>query len=204
MTQNSESSGGLAFSVEGATQALASRAQNDCPHSAFQLAEVNIARLRAPLDSEELAGFVAALDPVNASADQAPGFIWRLQTEEGNSSSVRAFEWDVKNSAGVIINLSVWASVEELTEWVYGPLHREVLRQRRSWFERADEMTLAMWWVSNGHQPTTSEAEERVLHLRTHGPSAKAFTLRETFGPPDESGTSFPRSDSASRFETSE
>jgi hypothetical protein len=151
----------------------------------FQLAQVNIGRLRAPLDSEQLAGFVAALDPVNASADQAPGFIWRLQTEDGNATAVRAFEWDVGDSAGVIINMSVWASVASLTDWIYGPLHRSVLTQRRQWFERVEEATTALWWVPSGHEPTTDEAEEKVRSLRRHGPTAEAFDLRHTRGPPE-------------------
>jgi hypothetical protein len=151
----------------------------------FQVAQVNIGRLRDPLDSEQLAGFVAALDPVNASADEAPGFIWRLQTEEGNATAVRAFEWDVGDSFGVIINMSVWASIESLTEWIYGPLHRSVLTQRRQWFEPVEEATTALWWIPSGHVPTTDEAEEKVLELRRHGPSAAAFDLRHTFGPPD-------------------
>ena len=102
----------------------------------YRIAQVNVARLRAPLDSFELTDFVAALAPVNASADQAPGFLWRLQTEDGNSTSIRAFEWDVAGSAGVIVNLSVWETIEQLSEWVNGAMHRSVLLQRRKWFER--------------------------------------------------------------------
>jgi hypothetical protein len=75
---------------------------------AFELAQVNVARLAAPLDSAGLAGFVAALDPVNAAADRAPGFVWRLQTEDGNATAIQAFEWDAAGSAGVIVNMSVW------------------------------------------------------------------------------------------------
>ena len=97
----------------------------------YQLAQVNMARLRAPLDAPELIGFVTALDPVNASADIAPGFVWRLQTEDGNATAVRAFEWDTAGSAGIIVNLSVWRSIGELADWVYGGLHRAVLRRRR-------------------------------------------------------------------------
>jgi hypothetical protein len=160
---------------------------------AYHVAQVNIARLRAPLDSEPLAGFVAALDPVNASADEAPGFVWRLQTEDGNATAVRAFEWDAKDSDGVIVNLSVWASVGQLAAWVYGPMHRAVLRQRRGWFQPVGEATLALWWVPVGHQPSTSEAEARVLHLRAHGPTPTAFTFRKLFGPPDEADPSVAR-----------
>src|SRR6476469_2466975 len=101
-----------------------------------ELAQVNIARLKAPLDTPLLADFVAALDPVNASADRAPGFVWRLQDDGGNATSIEGFNWDVGTSAGVIVNLSTWRSLDELGDWVYGDMHRTVLRQRRRWFER--------------------------------------------------------------------
>jgi hypothetical protein len=151
----------------------------------YRIAQVNVARLRAPLDSVELTDFVAALAPVNASADRAPGFVWRLQTEDGNSTSIRAFEWDVAGSAGVIVNLSVWQSIEQLSEWVHGAMHRSVLLQRRKWFERVAEATTALWWIPDGQQPTTSEAESRVLELRRQGPTQLAFTFRKAFAPPD-------------------
>jgi hypothetical protein len=153
---------------------------------AHQLAQVNIARLRAPLDSEQLAGFVAALDPVNASADGAPGFVWRLQTDEGNATSVKAFEWEPQGAAGVIVNMSVWESIDLLSHWVYGPLHRAVLLQRREWFERVSDATTALWWVPAGHIPTTLEAESRVRHLRRHGPTRDAFSFKESFPAPPE------------------
>jgi hypothetical protein len=152
----------------------------------YRIAQVNVARLRAPLDSFELTDFVAALAPVNASADQAPGFLWRLQTEDGNSTSIRAFEWDVAGSAGVIVNLSVWETIEQLSEWVNGAMHRSVLLQRRKWFERVAEATTALWWIPDGHLPSTSEAESRVRELRQRGPTQSAFTFRNAFAPPDQ------------------
>src|SRR6266487_3939413 len=111
----------------------------------YLLAQVNIARMREPLDSPQLAGFMAALDPVNAVADAAPGFVWRLQTEDGNATAVRAFEWDVAGSAGVIMNMSVWESVEALAAFVYSDTHRSVLRRRREWFQPMAEAYTAMW-----------------------------------------------------------
>ncbi len=132
----------------------------------YVLAQVNIARMLAPMDSPLLADFVAALDHVNAAADAAPGFVWRLQTEDGNATSIRAFEWDRAGSAGVLVNMSVWESVEALAAYVYSDTHRQVLRRRRNWFERMAEAHLALWWIPRGHFPTTQEAEERVLHLR--------------------------------------
>jgi Domain of unknown function (DUF3291) len=149
------------------------------------LAQVNVARLREPLDSPLLADFVAALEPVNATADAAPGFIWRLRGDDGNATSVRAFEWNIAGSAGLLVNMSVWESVEALAVFVYSGVHRQVLRRRRRWFERMAEAYTALWWIPRGHLPTTAEAEERVLRLRESGPTPYAFTLKEHFPPPD-------------------
>src|SRR6266851_2559297 len=121
----------------------------------YLLAQVNIARMREPLDSPLLADFVAALDPVNAVEDTAPGFVWRLQTEDGNATAVHAFEWDRAGSAGVLVNMSVWESVEALAAYVYSDTHRQVLKRRRQWFERMAEAYAALWWIPRGHTPTT-------------------------------------------------
>jgi len=150
----------------------------------FQLAQVNFSRLVAPLDTPVLADFVAALDPVNAAADQAPGFVWRLQTEDGNATAIQAFDWDAAGSAGIIVNLSVWTDVEQLAAFVFGPMHRQVLRRRREWFQRVRDAQLACWWVPAGYRPTTGEAEDRIRHLRAHGPTPYAFTLRDSYPPP--------------------
>ena len=154
----------------------------------YLLAQVNIGRMREPLDSPLLADFVAALEPVNAAAEAAPGFVWRLQTEDGNATAVHAFEWDQAGSAGVLVNMSVWESVEALAAYVYSDTHRQVLRRRRQWFERMAEPYAALWWIPRSHIPTTDEAEERVLQLREFGPTPYAFTLREHFPPPDGAG----------------
>src|SRR6266702_279566 len=119
----------------------------------YLLAQVNIGRMREPLDSPLLADFVAALDPVNAAADTAPGFVWRLQTEDGNATAVHAFAWDRAGSAGVLVNMSVWESVEALAAYVYSDTHRQVLRRRRQWFERMAEAQAALWWIPRGHTP---------------------------------------------------
>jgi heme-degrading monooxygenase HmoA len=153
-------------------------------HADYVLAQVNIARLRAPLDSPALAGFVASLEPVNAAADDAPGFVWRLKTEDGNATAIRAFEWDQAGSAGVIVNMSVWESPQALAAFVYSDVHRRVLRRRREWFERMAQAYSALWWIPRGHFPATQEAEERVLYLRTYGPTRYSFTLRTHFPPP--------------------
>ncbi|PRX50851.1 uncharacterized protein DUF3291 [Prauserella shujinwangii] len=146
----------------------------------FHLAQVNIALPVAPLDSAELADFVAALDPVNAVADAAPGFVWRLQTEDGDATAVRAFGDD-----RLIVNMSVWESIEDLAEFAFRDQdHQAVLRRRREWFHRMREAHSVLWWVPAGHRPTVAEAEHRLGLLREHGPTPEAFTFRAPFPPP--------------------
>lgn len=149
------------------------------------LAQVNVARLLAPLDSPLLSDFVAALAEVNAAGDAAPGFLWRLQGAGGDATDVEAFTWDAAGPHGVIVNLTTWTSPQALVDFVFSPVHLAVMRRRRTWFHRAAEATTALWWVPTGHRPTTEEAEERVRHLRTHGPSAHAFTLTAHYTAPD-------------------
>jgi Domain of unknown function (DUF3291) len=158
----------------------------------YHLAQVNIGRLLAPVDSPQLAGFMAGLDPVNAIADAAPGFVWRLQTQDGNATSVTGFEWDAADSAGVIINMSVWESVEALAAFVYSGPHVAVLRRRREWFQKMAQAYTALWWIPAGTLPAVADAEEAIRHLRAHGPTPRAFTLREHFPPPD-AGQAEPR-----------
>jgi hypothetical protein len=141
-----------------------------------QLALLNVARLVAPLDSPTLADFVANLDPVNAAADGAPGFVWRHQDDNGNSTSVRMLDDDM-----LIVNLAVWESIEALEAYAYSGAHFEMLRRRREWFERMAEPYVVLWWVEAGHRPSTAEAEARLVHLRAHGPSEHAFTFRQRF-----------------------
>lgn len=154
----------------------------------FNLAQVNMGRLAAPLDSQQLSAFVEALDPVNASADEAPGFVWRLQTDSGNATELTGFQFDAVDGAEVILNLSAWTGIEPLAAWVFGDLHRAILRRRREFFQRMTEATMALWWVPAGHLPSIAEAEDRLLLLRRVGPSPEAFTFRHAFGPPDGSG----------------
>jgi hypothetical protein len=145
----------------------------------FELAQLNIARMLAPLDDPAMADFVAGLDPVNAAAERADGFVWRLQTEDGNATAIRLYDDD-----WLIVNMSVWTTPEALIAYVYGADHRAVLRRRREWFERLAEATTVLWWVPAGVRPSLSDARERLDGLRAHGPTSTAFTLRETFPPP--------------------
>ncbi len=146
----------------------------------FHLAQVNIARMRAPLTDPLMAGFVAGLEPVNALADGSPGFVWRLKDEaSGNATDQHPFD-----DYTILINLSVWESPQALQGFVYHTLHQKFLQNRRDWFERMAEAWAALWWVPAGHQPTVAEAKERLEHLRAHGDTARAFSFRNVFPPP--------------------
>ena len=144
----------------------------------FQLAQLNVGRMLAPVDAPEIAGFVAELEPVNRLADASPGFIWRLQTEAGDATSIRPTEDDL-----FLINMSVWSSIEALRAFTYSTAHVEVLRRRREWFERLATAHLVLWWVPAGHIPTVDEALDRLDRLRRDGPTPAAFTFRTPFEP---------------------
>jgi hypothetical protein len=144
--------------------------------AAQHLAQVNIATLRFPLHGPELAGFVAELEPVNALADASPGFVWRLQTEDGDATAIRPFADD-----RIMVNLSVWESFEALRAFVYATRHLEVMRHRRRWFSRMADPYLALWWVPAGTVPTVAEAKRRLELLARHGPGPDAFTFRAPF-----------------------
>jgi hypothetical protein len=148
----------------------------------YHLAQVNIARMIAPLDDPIMAEFVARLDEVNALADASSGFIWRLQSSEGNATSIQAYEDKL-----ILFNMSVWASLDDYSNYVYaqGSFHRAVMAQRRRWFQRFDGPYSALWWVPQGHIPTVGEAKERLEHLREHGDTPFAFSLKKAFPMPD-------------------
>ena len=151
-------------------------------HPNHHLAQLNVSLPLEPLTSARLAGFVELLEPVNALADAAPGFVWRLQTEDGDATAVRALDDDQ-----LIINLTVWESVEALATFVYGEFHASVMRRRREWFHRLGEVSTVLWWVPAGVRPTVADAEDRLRTLRVHGPTPSAFTVRHGFPPPGSS-----------------
>jgi hypothetical protein len=151
--------------------------------TSFHIAQVNIARMLAPLDDPLLAGFVARLDEINALADGSPGFVWRLQTPAGNATYLRPYEDD-----RILFNLSVWETIEHLHQYVYRTAHSELIRQRKDWFEKFAGAYAALWWVPAGHIPGVEEAKTRLAHLEAHGPSPTAFTFTTRFAPgPDSS-----------------
>ncbi len=147
--------------------------------SNYQLAQLNIAALKAPLDSPELKDFVDNLDRINALAEGSAGFVWRLKGDGNDATSLRPL------GEQIIVNMSVWRDVAALRDYVYRSGHVEIMRRRREWFTRMAEAYMVLWWVPAGHEPTIAEAVERLTLLREQGPTARAFTFGEAFSAPD-------------------
>ena len=150
--------------------------------TAFQLAQMNIALPKGPMDGPVMAEFAAGLEELNAVADAAPGFVWRLVDEGGaDATSLRPFGDDT------MVNMSVWESVEALRDYAYRvPRHLEALRRRREWFHPfPGPNMLVLWWIPAGTIPTVTDAIERLAVLDGQGPGPHAFTLRSVFPPPD-------------------
>ncbi|WP_043268589.1 DUF3291 domain-containing protein [Streptomyces sp. CT34] len=149
----------------------------------FHLAQVNIGRTVAPLDSPELAEFVAQLPEINALAERSPGFVWRMVDDEGaDATGLRPDE----NDDLLLVNCSVWESVEALRNFAYHTDHLRVLSRRREWFQGRAEAYQALWWIPAGHHPSVAEAMERVAMVREHGPGPGAFTFRNPYPAPAE------------------
>jgi hypothetical protein len=147
--------------------------------SKFHLAQLNVAELKAPIDSPELKDFVDNLDRINALAEAAPGFAWRLVGDGNDATSLRPL------GEKVIVNMSVWRDVDSLRDFAYKSAHVEIMRRRREWFTRMADAYMCLWWVPKGHEPTVAEAVQRLTLLRERGPSTEAFTFAEAYGPPD-------------------
>jgi Domain of unknown function (DUF3291) len=140
------------------------------------IAQLNVARLRAPMDDPIIDDFRMNLARINALAEATPGYVWRLQDESGDATSIRAFD-----DALEIINLTVWKSIDALADFTYRSAHVELLRRRRDFFEPPTQPTLCLWWTPEGTIPTVEESIARLQHLRAHGPTPTAFTFRHRF-----------------------
>lgn len=147
----------------------------------WHLAQINFASAKYPADDPRMDGFMSRLDEVNALAEQSEGFVWRLQDDSGNATSI-----DIGLGDDVLVNLSVWESAEALFNFVYQTVHRDVMIQRRSWFERPEDLYQVLWWVPAGERPTPADGLHRLALLKADGPGPEAFTFKSRFPAPDQ------------------
>ena len=142
----------------------------------FYLAQINIAKMLAPIDSPVMADFVANLDSINVLAEASEGFVWRLKDESNNATAIKIFNDDF-----LIVNMSVWKNTEALFQFVYKSNHIEIFKRRKEWFEKMEEMHMAQWYVQPGHLPTVADAVERLNYLRNHGETPFSFSFKKRF-----------------------
>ncbi len=147
----------------------------------YHLAQINIAKARDAMDSETMKGFVDRLDEINTLADKASGFIWRLQTADGDATSIQAFE-----DPTLIVNMSVWEDIDSLRNYVYKSIHVELVRDRDAWFSKMLQAHQALWWVPAGHTPCVEEGKNRLQHIEENGPTEHAFTFAKSFAAPND------------------
>ena len=146
---------------------------------AYQLAELNIARMRGVnMDDPIMKDFKNNLDRINDIAEGSDGFIWRLKDDNNNATAFNPF-----NDEKIIVNMSVWRDIESLGNFAFKSGHVEYLRRKREWFETFGSAYVVFWWIPIGMLPTLEEAVVRLNYLNTHGPTPHAFTFRNQFEP---------------------
>jgi hypothetical protein len=136
--------------------------------------------MRATLESPLMAEFVNNLDRVNALAEGAPGYVWRLTDESDSANAINPF------GAEYVVNISVWKDVASLSQYAFKSGHTDIMRRRREWFQPMTEAHAVLWWVAAGHRPTVLEAKQKLDHLRSHGAGPLAFTFQQSYLSPDQ------------------
>lgn len=152
--------------------------QADSP--TFQLAQLNVARFRLPMDHPDMSGFVEMLDPMNNLADACAGLVWRLTDEGSNDATSITYYEDPL----LLVNMSVWTDLASLRDYVYRSEHAAMVKRRTEWADVMESRHLVLWWVPAGHRPDIAEADARLEQLRAHGPTATAFTFGTSFPAP--------------------
>ncbi len=142
----------------------------------YHIAQINIARMVAPIDSPVMHDFVANLDRINALAESASGFVWRLKGDGNDATSLRPYE-----DERIIVNMSVWESIDALFQYAYYSDHTEIFRRRAEWFHKMTTPSAALWWIDGGHIPTVAEAKEKLSLIERYGATPQAFTFKQRF-----------------------
>lgn len=142
----------------------------------YHVAVFNIARMLGEIDSPVMQEFADNLDPVNTLGEQSSGFVWRLKSDNGNATSIRIYD-----DPYMIVNLSVWETIDSVFQFTYYTAHTDYFRRRREWFEKFDLPLLTLWWVPAGYTPTAQEARAKLEYLHEHGVTPHAFTFKQRY-----------------------
>ncbi len=141
----------------------------------YHLVQLNIAKMKYSIESVEMSDFVNNLENINALADSSPGFVWRLQTEDGDATGIDFFGYDV------LVNMSIWEDVESLHHFVYKTAHAKILRRRKEWFHHVEEAYMVLWWATEAVVPSLGEAKSKLELIKSRGPTADAFSIKQPF-----------------------
>ena len=147
--------------------------------TSYHLAQLNIATMKFAIESNEMSDFMDKLDEINSLADAAPGFIWRLQTEDGDATGIDYFGTET------LVNMSVWKDLQSLHQYVYKTAHAKIMSRRKEWFHRIEDVYTVLWWIPEGSVPSLRESKEKLALLRANGPTAQAFTFKQAFSSPN-------------------
>ena len=142
------------------------------------LAQANVARFRAPLDSPIMKEFTDFLEPVNKLAEESPGFVWRLTDSEGRSASYIESPFKDELTA---INISIWENYESLSQFVYTTVHSYFLRNKKKWFDLSGHSQFIMWWIPKGELPTLEMVKQKLEYQEKHGDTPQAFSIKQLF-----------------------
>ena len=149
--------------------------------SKYQIAEINIARMKGiNIKDPVMKEFVDNLDRVNTVAESSEGFVWRLKDESNNATNINPYD-----DEQVIINISVWQSIEALENYMYKTLHVGFLKRRKEWFQSYGKVYTAMWWIPAGQFPTLQQAVDNLDYLQKNGATEKVFDFKRKFLAPE-------------------
>jgi hypothetical protein len=151
--------------------------------TSFHISQMNVGHALHPLDDPRMQDFMDNLDRINALAEASPGFVWRLKDENNNATSIK-----LTPDPSFIVNMSVWASVDALFEFVYRSDHTPFMVRRREWFRQPAGPIQVLWWIPAGTIPSPQEGLARLARLTAEGPTASAFTFKHRFPPPGVAG----------------
>ncbi len=146
----------------------------------YHIAQVNIGKILGPMDGPVMHEFFINLEPINQLAEQSDGFVWRLKDDQDNATNIKVFEDDK-----ILINMSVWETVDDLFKFTYQTQHADFLKRRREWFEKLKEMYMVLWYVPAGTIPTPQDAIKKLQYLTENGDTPNAFGFRNRFSVED-------------------
>jgi hypothetical protein len=145
----------------------------------MKLAQLNIARIAHPLESKEMQDFTLALSAINLLAEHSPGFVWLLKDENNTATSFRIYD-----DPSIIVNMSVWESLDSLKHYVFNSGHHHYLKRRKEWFIPLEQTGTVLWWIPDNHTPSLEEARNKLDYLRKNGSTQEAFGFAQAFAAP--------------------